>query len=398
MQFIHRIRLRGLLSFPPDMEFLDLKPLNVLIGPNGAGKTNLLEAFKLLGATPTDFACAVRNGGGAKECLWKGENPADAAELDVVTGGAAPSTGRPLRYRLEFGSSNFRTEVIDEAIEEVKPDVGHEEPCFYYRFQRGQPIINRRGTAENGHCAHVETHLDRYDLLPDQSILSQRKDPDFYPEMHWIGGECGKIRAFRDWSFGPRSVLRNPQPTSDPTEELLPDARNFALVLNGILHRDGSDIETALKRFLPRFERLSFRICGNTLMPYIHERGLNAAVPVVRMSDGILRLLGMLTALFAPTPPSLMCLEKPELGLHPDAVSLLARILVEASNRMQLVVTTHSEALLSALSDEVESVLVCENIGYGTKLERLDAKRLASWLDNYTLGDIWQRGAIGGNP
>ena len=398
MQFIHRIRLRGLLSFPPDMEFLDLKPLNVLIGPNGAGKTNLIEAFELLGATPTDFASAVHNGGGAKEWLWKGENPADAAELDVVTGDAAPSTGRPLRYRLEFGSSNFRVEVIDEAIEEVKPDIGHEESCFYYRFQRGQPIINRRGTAENGNCPRVETHLDRYDLLPDQSILSQYKDPYFHPEMHWLGGKFGQIRTFRDWSFGPLSVLRNPQPTSDPTEELLPDARNFALVLNEILHRGGSDIETALKQFLPRFERLSFRIFGNALMPYIHEQGLNAAVPVARMSDGTLRLLGMLSALFAPTPSSLMCLEKPELGMHPDSMSLLAELLVEASNRMQLVVTTHSDTLLSALNDKVESILVCENNGYGTNIKSLDAERLALWLNDHTLGDIWRIGEIGGNP
>ena len=398
MQFIRRIRLRGLLSFPPDMEFLDLQPLNVLIGPNGAGKTNLIEAFELLRATPTDFARAVRNGGGAKEWLWKGENPADVAELNVATGDAVPSTGRPLCYRLEFGSSNFRAEVIDEAIEEVKPALGHKEPCFYYRFQRGQPIINSRGTAENGNCKLVERHLKRSDLLPDQSILSQRKDPFFLPEMHWIGRESGKIRTFRDWSFGPRSVLRYPQPTSDPTEELLPDARNFALVLNEILHRDGSDIETALKQFLPGFERLSFRIVGNTLMPYIHEQGLNAAVPVMRMSDGTLRLLGMLSALFAPTPPSLMCLEKPELGMHPDSMSLLAEILVEASNRMQLVVTTHSDALLSALNEKVESILVCENNGHGTKINPLDAERLALWLNDYTLGDIWRIGEIGGNP
>ena len=398
MQFIHRIRLRGLLSFPPGMEYLDLRPLNVLIGPNGSGKTNLIEAFELLGATPTDFASAVHNGGGAKEWLWKGEHPADTAELDLVTADAAPSTGRPLRYRLEFGSSNFRVEVIDEAIEEVKPDVGHNEPCFYYRFQRGQPIINARGTTESGNYKRVETHLERDDLLPDQSILSQRKDPDFRPEINWIGGEFGKIRAFRDWSLGPSSTLRNPQPTSDPTDELLPDARNFALVLNEILHRGGSDIETALKGFLPGFKRLSTRIVGDNVMLYIHESGLNAAVPTVRMSDGTLRLLAMLAALFAPSPPSLMCLEKPELGMHPDVMSLLAKILVKASNRMQLVVATHSDALLSALNDEVESVLVCENIGYGTKLERLDAKRLAFWLDKYTLGDIWLRGAIGGNP
>ena len=106
----------------------------------------------------------------------------------------------------------------------------------------------------------------------------------------------------------------------------------------------------------------------------------------------------MLAALLSPTPPPLLCIEEPELGLHPDAVALLAELLVDASERMQLVVTTHSDALLSALGDRVDSVLVCENNGHGTTIERLDTERLAHWLKNYSLGDIWRIGEIGGNP
>lgn len=170
------------------------------------------------------------------------------------------------------------------------------------------------------------------------------------------------------------------------------------LVLNEILHRGSQDIEMALKRFLPGCERISTRIVGNTIQLYLHERGLNAPVPSTRISDGTMRFLSMLAALFAPTPPSLMCLENPELGIHPDAMSLLADLLVEASDRMQLVIATHSAALLSGLNDEVESAVVCENIGHGTTFERLDAERLAHWPKDYTLGDIWRIGEIGGNP
>ena len=401
MQFIRRIRLSGLLSFPPGMEPLELQPLNVLIGPNGSGKTNFIEAFELLRATPTDFAAAIRNGGGAQEWLWKGENPADEAELELETGNSVPSTGRPLLYRLAFKPWNSRVEVVevvDEAIEEVEPDRGYDEPYFYYRFQRGQPVINVKGTSENSSGELMERRLKRDDLLRDQSVLSQRKDPELYPEITWIGKEFGKIRAFRDWTFGPHSAVRNPQRTSNPPDELLPSAENYALVLNEIKYLRSPDMATKLKRFLPRFEEFGTRIFGNAMALYIHEQGLTAPISAMRISDGTLRFLAILATLYAPTTPSLLCLEEPELGMHPDALSLLAELLVEASNRMQLIVTTHSDALLSALNDQVESVLVCENDGYGTKIKRLNAKRLAHWLDEYTLGDIWRIGEIGGNP
>ena len=84
--------------------------------------------------------------------------------------------------------------------------------------------------------------------------------------------------------------------------------------------------------------------------------------------------------------------------MHPDAVALLAELLVDAAKRMQLVITTHSDVLLSALSEEVESIIVCENDGAGSSLRRLDPEWLKHWLDEYRLGDLWRIGELGGNP
>ena len=90
-------------------------------------------------------------------------------------------------------------------------------------------------------------------------------------------------------------------------------------------------------------------------------------------------------------------MEEPELGLHPDALSLLAELMVEASSRSQLIVTTHSDAFVSALTEEADSVLVCEHLG-GTVMRRVESEKLRYWLDRYRLGEIWRIGEIGGNP
>ena len=120
-------------------------------------------------------------------------------------------------------------------------------------------------------------------------------------------------------------------------------------------------------------------------------------MPATRLSDGTLRYLSILAVLCHPSPPSLVCLEEPELGLHPDILPGLADILREASNRCQLIVTTHSDALVDALTDTPESIVVCEKKEGQTTLRRLDKDELSHWLKTYRLGELWSSGEIGGN-
>ena len=400
MPFIQRLGIRGLLSFPPDAEDFQLRPLNVLIGPNGSGKSNVIEILELLHATPTDFAAAIRDGGGATEWLWKGENPPNPATIDIELGsseiGPATPTRRPLRYRLEFTSANSRVEILDEAIEETTPVRGNAEPYFYYRFQQGHPVLNVRdqGTEDEP----VYRHLQRTDLRPDQSVLAQRKDPDPYPEVTWLGRHFEAIQVFREWAFGRYVPLRQPQPADLPEDYLLPDASNLALVLNQIEHREGPRINELLRQFFPRFERLSTRVSGGRVQLYLHEPSFASPIPSTRLSDGTMRFLALLVTLLSPSPPPLVCIEEPELGMHPDAVASLADLLVEASSRMQLIVTTHSEALVSGLTNQPDTVVTCERPGAGTLLRRLDPERLSDWLKSYRLGDLWRMGELGANP
>ena len=392
---IRSLRLNGLLSFAPESPPFELRGLNVLIGPNGSGKSNLIEAIDLLAAAPRDLAAVIRDGGGPREWLWKAGDRDEPAEVEIVLGRELPS--RPLRHRIQLAAVESRVEVVDEAIEELRPAPGlppDADVCFYYRFQQGHPVLNIKDGAQM-----KPRQLRREHLRPDQSVLAQRQDPELYPEVTWVGRTLGSFHIFREWTFGRYAPLRQPQPADLPDDGLLPDNRNLALVLNQIEHTEGTRLNEMLRRFFPRFERLSTRISGGTVQFYLHEAGFRTPIPATRLSDGTIRFVALLACLFSVTPPPLLCIEEPELGLHPDAVALLADLLVEASERMQLIVTTHSDALVGALTNEPEAIVVCERRGPGTELRRLDPRQLAMWLeDDYGLGDLWRMGELGGNP
>ena len=179
---------------------------------------------------------------------------------------------------------------------------------------------------------------------------------------------------------------------------MLPDASNLALVLNQVEHKVGPILNECLRRFFPRVERLTIPIEGGTVQLYLHECGLRAPIPATRLSDGTMRFVALLATLLCPPPARLVCIEEPELGLHPDAVALLADLLVEASDRMQLVVTTHSDTLVSALTSQPDAIVACERPGAGSELRRLNPEKLASWLEEYPLGDLRRMGELGANP
>lgn len=414
MLFLKSLRLDGLLSFPPDSDAIPLTPLNVLIGPNGSGKSNLIEGIELLHATPTGFASAIREGDGVREWLWKGGGGSNTSsieahlDLDRRSGhqtysientlGVLPSLRlypSDIRYRLAFAASGQRVEITDEVIENSrKARDSAKDVYFYYRFQGGNPVVNVKEGIEG---KLTQRHLERKALKPDESVLVQLKDPFAYPELTELGRQFEQIASFRDWTFGRYAEVRKPQKADLSADALALDSRNLGLVLNQLEHSGAwSEFNGYLKRFLPRFDRYSTRIEGGTVQFYLHENGLKAPIPATRLSDGTIRFMAILAQLLSPTPPPLICMEEPELGLHPDANALLAGLLQEASARTQLIVTTHSDALVSALTEVADSVLVCEYCG-GTFLKRIESDKLRFWLDKYRLGEIWRIGEIGGN-
>ena len=133
---------------------------------------------------------------------------------------------------------------------------------------------------------------------------------------------------------------------------------------------------------------------GGTVQVFFTEGEFS--ISATRLSDGTLRYLCLLAILCDPEPPPLICIEEPELGLHPDILPTVADLLKEASERTQIIVTTHSDILVDAMSDCPESVVVCEKHEGKTEMSRLSAAELAVWLEKYWLGELWIDGQLGG--
>jgi predicted ATPase len=295
----------------------------------------------------------------------------------------------PLRYRLSFTESGQRFLITDERIENQNPYPGHDVPFLYFGYDKGRPILNLN--------SGIKRQLQREDVDAERSILAQRRDPDQYPEITYLGETLERIRLYREWAFGRFNASRLSNQPDQRNDFLLEDGRNLSLMLNRLRR------EPAIKQRLLDGLRLLYEgiddfdvsVDSGSIQFFVQE-GRNI-IPATRLSDGTVRYMYLLAILLHPTPPPLIAIEEPELGLHPDIISTIAELLVEASEKTQLIVTTHSTLLVDALSATPEDVLVCEKFAGSTQMRRLALSKLNEWLQHYSLGELWRRGELGGN-
>ena len=384
---IRSLTLRNLLSFGEEATTVELRQINVLIGANGSGKSNLIEVIGLLQSAPKELSTAISNGGPIEEWLWKGATQAPVATVEATVSRA---TGlMALRYRLAFTKAGPRFEITDERVEDERPRVGEHRPDAYYESVNGHPLLYVKGK---------QLTVRQEDIDPQLSILAQRKDPEHYPEITYIGELFSRFRLYRDWEFGSLADVREPCDAGLPNDFLEEDGSNLGVILDRLLALPPvkGQILDGLRTFNENAKDLRSSIQGGKIQTQLEEKHLNATVPLIRMSDGTIRWLALLAILFNPNPPPLVCIEEPELGLHPDMIPEVGKLLKDASKRMQLIITTHSDRLIEEFTETPEAVLVCEKYGGASTFRRLNADRLSSWLEEYSLGQLWTKGQIGG--
>ncbi len=390
-RLIQQIKLNNLLSFGPDTPALELENLNVLIGPNGSGKSNLIDCIELIRALPGDLLRALRKIGGSADLVWKGYDilPWEKPNVTISTniGLLLSNRKKSLNHFLNFGSEAHLFWVDEERIQIVNTAVNVIPTRLFTRNPNKSTIAVIKGNLLK--TEEIETNFG-------SSVLGQLKDYTHYKELTKLGDSYSSIRIYRDWDFGRSSNLRKPQPADMPTDHLMEDLSNLGLYLNKIRRYPTvkKQLLEGLQDLYDGIDDFDVKIEGNTVQVFFVEG--DYIIPATRLSDGTLHYLCLLAILLDPEPPPLICIEEPEMGLHPDILPGLARLLVSASERTQLIVTTHSDILVDALSEQPESVVVCEKHDGKTEMNRLKREDLSVWLEKYRLGELWIDGEIGG--
>lgn len=380
VRLLYSLTMRNMLSFGPDTPPLELRALNVLIGPNGSGKSNVLAAIDLLKRTTDSLDLGLAAG---EDFIWKGA----AGKPTVLQAITQATPGEPaLVHRLEMQDIGPVSLRLREHITSWKP--AGEAPDLF-------PLFTSTGRHYKPHLKATPIPDGR--LNEEASVLAQFRDPLQYPELSDLGEAYQHIRIFRDWGLGAFSSPRRPQRTDIRSDFPSDDGANLGLVLNKLRRNVGlkKQLLAALNELYADITDFDVAVEGGYAQVYLQEGDFN--IPASRLSDGTLRYLYLAAILLHPSPPPLICLEEPEVGLHPDAILAIGRLIRDASERTQLIVTTHSDILVDVLGRDPENIIVCEKQDGATEMTRLSVSDLKVWLEKYSLSQLWTRGKLGGN-
>ena len=376
--FLKSLKLKGILSFR-DAE-LKLRPLNVLIGPNGSGKSNLIKVIGLVSAFsrgedgPARLASESVSGVG---WLWAGE---------AAAGGRGHGRGC---FRATGGAGAAPVRAKDS--KQMKTWPTWPATVLLSRFM-------------NVYMKKVASQRQLIWLAIVRAVFHSARNLYLLgnPELpNCCEGASYELASTANWAWGQVWPSKRAQPTDQPDDFLEEDGSNLLMILNR-MELDGSrkEVEEHFKRFYEPFQHSSIQLHPRGAQLAIKERRLRRFTQSSSLSDGTIRYLCLLAILCHPDPPPLICIEEPEIGLHPDILRDVALLLLEASERTQLIVTTHSDILINALSGDPETVvgLRSATLDMGTSFERLSAKKLDLWLERYKLGELWRKGQLGGVP
>ena len=373
MPHIEHFSIRGFKSIRK-LESFELRPLNILIGSNGAGKSNLLSLFKMLSAlSQRRLQHFVKNEGGPDALLFGGRKL--TSELEVA---------------LSFENYPYRYEF---SLEPTADSVVFSDEKFLAEFG---------GLASSGGYSESDMFdVDGYMSSDIDRPMSLARHAEYIPYVlshleHW--------RVFHFQDMSDTAHVRNQSDVRDNLR-LRPDAGNLAPFLRHLRERYPNHyrrIKDVVRLSAPFFKDFVYRKNQNLEDPMDLEWEAweypDTAFGPRQFSDGTLRFICLATLLNQPETlrPTLILIDEPELGLHPFALTLLAEMIQQAADLQQIIISTQSADLVNHF--EPEDIVVVDREDEESVFKRLDSESLASWLEDYTLGDLWKMNVLGGRP
>jgi predicted ATPase len=371
---LNKVRVAGFRSLR-DVT-LDLGPVTVLIGPNGSGKSNLLSALRLVTLMRAgSLARFVSEQGGASALLHYGAQVTQ--ELSVGLEFASSENRFSYSGRLGYAAGDvlaFRDEYV---------------------------------AAERLSDEHLDTFLGSAGLR--ESILANADGPGGENQLRILGRLVSGMGFFHFPDTSPTSPLRQNSRQVD-NRALHPDGANLAAFLYRLKNSDAAGttpswnlISALVRRIAPFIKTLDPDLVdpdhpetSAVRLYWTDER--DHRFDAHDLSDGTLRAIALLAALaqHSASLPSFVVIDEPELGLHPSAIGLFASLVHSVSTRCQVLITTQSPALLDEF--EPDEVVVTERSRGETSFKRLDPAALASWLEEYSLSQLYQKNVLGGRP
>ncbi|ART71186.1 ATP-binding protein [Mycobacterium dioxanotrophicus] len=330
---------------------LPLTDLTVVTGANGTGKSSLYRALRLLADCGRGQVIgSLAREGGLQSVLWAGpEQPAEEAQGTTRT--------RPISLELGFASDDFGY-LVDLGLPQMAgtgPTAFALDPEIKREMVFAGPVLRPSSALVRRTREYAEAAAESgrgFDEL-SRSLPSYRSVRAEYAHPHALPELSAVSERLRDWRFydGFRvdagAPARRPQ-VGTRTPVLSDDGADLAAATQTIIEAGLDDLARAVA---DAFDGASVSVAVNDGLfdLQLHQRGMLRPLRAAELSDGTLRFLLWAAALLSPRPPSLMVLNEPETSLHPDLVRPLATLIATAATQTQVVVVTHSRALLEFL-------------------------------------------------
>ena len=362
-QQLNKLTIRGFKSIQ-DVEAFQLNRLNILIGANGAGKSNFIALFRLLRAMVDQRLTAfVREQGGADSFFFHGPQVTGKIEIELFFG----ENG----YRCEFTPSADERLILTEQLKLetgwLRPESGNWESLFLNIKKNIKPKYQ---SSLFGFDSAIQTLSDLVVYhFHDTSNTAPMRRSEIVQDTAYLRPDAANIAPF---------LLHLQEKNPQAYQEIVNTVRLVTPFFDDFLLQP-------MQRGARETVNLSWRQVGSDypMQPY-------------QLSDGTIRFICLATALLQPELPTIIVIDEPELGLHPYAIAILAELIQSAAQQTQLIIATQSPTLLDYFAPE-DVIIVNRQDGAST-FERLNADELQLWLEEYSLGELWQKNVIAGGP